>query len=235
MDYKEILAIFDTKGLENDHELCSVFEKAKEAAQAHMRDVHRAREQIRSQLHDAREAGKLTVDGFEHYLPALIPSGTTVDHFEDEGSYIVVRSSPEECLIDMFRSGTCKDWMFVKNREHEYIYANRIMEEDLGLHESGIEGHTDYDFYDESSVGRLESLDQQVIKGNSVSQVHTRDARGQRRTFLDVLVPWRDENGFVIGVLGISRDVTAHYNERVSAGEFQKEDYSSGAMTRVIP
>ncbi|MBM3299608.1 MAG: sigma-54-dependent Fis family transcriptional regulator, partial [Deltaproteobacteria bacterium] len=42
------------------------------------------------------------------------------------------------------------------------------------------------------------------------------------------------ENGFVIGVLGISRDVTAHYNERVSAGEFQKEDYSSGAMTRVI-
>ncbi|AFM26050.1 sigma-54 interaction domain-containing protein [Desulfomonile tiedjei] len=223
----------DSNELENDADL--TFRQQRKKWKREMKKfVDELREQAHSDLRAARDAGKLTADVFEDALPRLFLSWDTLDQFDDEGSYIMIRSSPEECLLDMFRSGTCKDWVFVKNREHEYIYANGIMVEDLGLLPSGIVGHTDNDFYDEISVRRLESLDEEVINGNSVSQVHTREVRGQPMTFLDVLLPWRDNEGALQFILGISREVTTYYNELVGVGEFRKREYSSNAMKTVI-
>lgn len=215
------------------------YQKFKRHTLALIDEVEAHQDSIRSELRAKKEAGELTIEDFERAVPEL-SAYMEVDHFDDEESYIQFRPSPEECLLEMFRSMTCTDWVFVKLPDHEYIYANRIMIEALGLSHSGIEGNTDNDFYDESAAQRLRSLDNEVVKGNSVSQVHTREVGGQRRTFLDVLVPLLDSEGAIGAILGISRDVTTNYNELAGANKSRKanssrkQEYSSDAMKTVI-
>jgi PAS domain S-box-containing protein len=103
---------------------------------------------------------------------------------------------------------TARDCMFMKDRSLRYTLVNPYMETLLGLPASRICGTTDVELYGEAEGRLLEELDSRVLQGKPIETEHTRLVNGSLVTFLEARTPVFDENGVIIGLCGISRDIT---------------------------
>jgi two-component system, NtrC family, response regulator AtoC len=126
---------------------------------------------------------------------------------------ITERKRMEEQLHDTaarFRGifESARDGIFVKNSSLHYTHVNPAFATMIGLPESDIVGQTDTHLYGCSSAEALEEVDRRVLTGESVEQEHTRVVKRIPRTFLDTKVPMRDPEGQIIGIVGISREIT---------------------------
>ena len=89
-----------------------------------------------------------------------------------------------------------------------YIYANKITRDLFGLNEQGVAGKTDYDFFKVKTVEQLRKLDNAVLAGkSSKEEITTHDKCNNTKYFIEVKTPIY-ENEKVIGLLGISTDIT---------------------------
>lgn len=89
-----------------------------------------------------------------------------------------------------------------------YIYANKITRDLFGLNEQGVAGKTDYDFFKVKTVEQLRKIDNVVLAGkSSKEEITTHDKCNNTKHFIEVKTPIY-ENEQVIGLLGISTDIT---------------------------
>ncbi|GEM_PF-334700 len=125
---------------------------------------------------------------------------TEVRHAEE-----ALRSS-EERFRAVFEAAC--DSIFIKDASLRYTHVNPATGEILGLETSEIVGRGDEQVFG-GEVGRhTKEVDLRVLGGESIEEEHARSVRGVRLTFHDVRVPLRDSQGDVIGICGISRNVT---------------------------
>jgi PAS domain S-box-containing protein len=103
---------------------------------------------------------------------------------------------------------SAKESIFVKNSSLQYTHVNPAFAKMMGLLGSDIVGQTDADLYDRDSAEILHEVDLRVLGGESVEQEHARVIGMFRRTFLDTKVPMRNNRGEIIGIVGISREIT---------------------------
>ncbi|NTV96528.1 MAG: EAL domain-containing protein [Thiobacillus sp.] len=99
--------------------------------------------------------------------------------------------------------------IFIKDADYRYQYANRQVRELFGR---DVVGHTDADYFDAETAARLRALDRRVIElGERVAgEEDDLDlATGEQRSFLNVKVPLRHEDGSVYAICGVSTDITA--------------------------
>ncbi len=111
-----------------------------------------------------------------------------------------------ERLRAVFKSA--RDCIFVKNLEQEYTEVNPYFANILGRSESEILGRKDTELFEKDAAEVLGEIDARVLKGESIEQEQTRKVNGYPRTFLDTKVPMRNSQGEIIGVIGISREIT---------------------------
>lgn len=99
--------------------------------------------------------------------------------------------------------------IFYKDRDSVYVSCNKNFADDMHIKPDEVAGKTDYDFYpkklaekyraDDKRImqsGRMEDIDEKYVKDKQEFTIHT------------VKTPIRDENGDVIGILGIFWDIT---------------------------
>jgi PAS domain S-box-containing protein len=104
------------------------------------------------------------------------------------------------------------DAIAIKDRDHRYIKLNRTEAQILGADNLGeVEGHTAAEFLTPDRLqSRLRDEVELITTGmplhDRVEQVATFD--GQRRWYSSNLAPIRDLQGDVIGMVGITRDVS---------------------------
>ena len=111
-------------------------------------------------------------------------------------------------LLKAVADGTT-DAVFVKNRDGKYLLANPAAARFVGRADGDVLGRTDAELFDPDSARRLAERDRQVItSGVAESNVEELTAAGVTRTYLATRAPYRDVDGTVIGVIGITRDVT---------------------------
>ena len=103
---------------------------------------------------------------------------------------------------------SARDCIFVKNYSLQYTHVNPAFVKMIGLPQSDIVGWTDADLYDRDLAEILHDVDRRVLSGESVEQEHTRVIGRVPRTFLDTKVPMRNSSGKIIGIVGISREIT---------------------------
>ncbi|MBN8443390.1 MAG: PAS domain S-box protein [Thauera sp.] len=116
------------------------------------------------------------------------------------------------------------DLVWLKSPEGIYLSCNRRFEDFLGKPQADIVGRTDYDFVSREQADSFRAHDRRAIERDAPSANEewlTFASDGHRERVETVKTPIRDAQGALIGVLGISRDVTAL---RMASEELARRD-----------
>ncbi|RXK50547.1 PAS domain S-box protein [Halorientalis pallida] len=101
------------------------------------------------------------------------------------------------------------DPIYIKDREGNYQFVNEASTEFFGLARQEILGKDDGDLFDAASAASIREDDRTVLEtGDSIVTERSVDVDGQEAVFLDNKYPFRDEDGEIVGTIGISRDIT---------------------------
>jgi two-component system sensor histidine kinase/response regulator len=125
------------------------------------------------------------------------------------------------------------DFIYVKDRESKFLLANQAAAHVMGVaHAEELLGKSDFDFHSKELAAGYYASEQEVMRTDKAlvnRQEATIDPQGSHIDVLTTKVPLRDARGRVIGVVGISRDVT----ERVkSEAEVRKARETAEAANR---
>jgi hypothetical protein len=103
------------------------------------------------------------------------------------------------------------DLIYFKNGYNRFIMVSKTKAEQVGSTPEEIIGKTDFDFYPKEIAEKTVADDKHVVETGEpiVDRVEKHILpSGEERWLSTVKVPLRDENGVIIGTMGISRDIT---------------------------
>lgn len=106
---------------------------------------------------------------------------------------------------------TLPDLIWLKDPEGIYLACNPVFERFFGAKEKDIVGKTDYDFMDADKADFFRNHDAAALQADearSNEEWVTFADDGHRALLHTIKTPMRDMDGNLIGVLGISRDIT---------------------------
>lgn len=106
---------------------------------------------------------------------------------------------------------TIPDLIWVKDADGVYLSCNAIFERFFGAKEADIVGKTDYDFVDKKLADSFREYDRKAMAAGKPSNNEewiTFPDDGQRVLLYITKTPMHNENGTLIGVLGIGRDIS---------------------------
>ena len=97
---------------------------------------------------------------------------------------------------------------FIKDKDYKYLYISDYACELIGVNRDDMIGKTDADLVNEAEVtDQWHADDVKVIEnGEILENLHDEvvNKNGERVKVLTTKAPYRDDNGEVIGVIGIS-------------------------------
>ncbi len=129
--------------------------------------------------------------------------------------------------------GTIPALIWWKDADGRYLGCNPRFEQFFGAREADIYGKTDYDFVDKELARLFREHDRLAMEKNgpSVNEEEVTFASDGHRELLETTkTPLRDESGRLIGVLGISHDITERKRTEVALRELE-ERYSKAFHT----
>ncbi|XZN92493.1 MAG: PAS domain S-box protein [Microcoleus sp.] len=102
------------------------------------------------------------------------------------------------------------DLIFVKDTQGEYVSINSKTAAFFGKSKTEVLGKKDTDFFSEEIVAKLLEIDRRVIQSGIEETVEevVEDIHGNRETYLATKSPWRDREGNIIGILGVTRPIS---------------------------
>ncbi|GAB4508201.1 MAG: hypothetical protein Tsb0026_06470 [Sulfuricaulis sp.] len=106
---------------------------------------------------------------------------------------------------------TIPDLTWLKDVDGVYLSCNPVFERLYGAKEAEIVGKTDYDFVDKELADFFREHDRKAMAAGKPSineEWLTFAEDGRRGLFETIKTPMVDENGKLVGVLGIARDIT---------------------------
>lgn len=122
-------------------------------------------------------------------------------------------------LLQAISAGT-SDLIYVKDRAGRLVLGNPALFAIIGPEEQVI-GRAAIDFYPDADQARSIMATDQRVMTTGVAEVTEEDfgPPGDVMTFLSTKAPYRDEHGDIIGLLGISRDITERKRMELSLRE----------------
>jgi PAS domain S-box-containing protein len=137
----------------------------------------------------------------------------------------------EERMRAIFDAAT--ECIFIKNRSLKYTLVNPYMANLLELPARDIVERVDEELFGQEAGQHLRQVDQRVLAGETIEEEHTRPVKGLPTTFLDVRSPIRNSRGQIIGICGISRNITDR-SRIFSLDEGTAAEYLSPAMRATL-
>ncbi|MFD1585786.1 PAS domain S-box protein [Halorientalis brevis] len=99
--------------------------------------------------------------------------------------------------------------VYIKNRAGEYELMNEAAAGLFDLEPEDVVGKRDEELFDEETAAALREQDRRLVEtGKQINAEAVRFIDGEKITFLDNKFPYRDADGEIIGVMGLSRDIT---------------------------
>ncbi len=121
----------------------------------------------------------------------------------------------QEAELHMLRMviDSLPDLIYIKDTESRFVLANKAIRTYMtGSPEGALLGLDDFSFYPEELARGFRSDEQTVMRTGEqlVSQAErAQDKGGRHYWLLSTKVPFRNEDGGTIGIIGIGRDITA--------------------------
>jgi PAS domain S-box-containing protein len=110
-------------------------------------------------------------------------------------------------LTEAVIEGT-SDAVFVKDVEGRYLLINSACAQTLGHRREEIIGRTDADLLDAGTARNFREGDLRALRSGVAMTSEEHESGSNGRIFSATKAPYRDGQGRVIGVIGISRDIT---------------------------
>ena len=102
-------------------------------------------------------------------------------------------------------------FIYTKDKDGRYTYANRKVRELFGLPLEQVLGRHEADFFDQKTAASIRVNDLRVLtSGEPVAAEETNSLAdsGQTRIYLSQKSPLRNDDGEIVGLYGISTDIT---------------------------
>ncbi len=104
------------------------------------------------------------------------------------------------------------DMIFAKDKEGRYVFNNPYTAEFLtGDKNSNIQGKTSFDFYPTSVAEQLTADEEEIIRSENPQIGLERsiiDPFGHQCWLSITKIPWYDDEGKIVGIIGINRNIT---------------------------
>jgi PAS domain S-box-containing protein len=134
------------------------------------------------------------------------------------------------------------DAIYVKDRGSRWLMANPTVLAIVGKRAEEAIGKTDLELYADPQIGQviIENDRHILTQGRSATFEEVAETAGGKRTYLSVKAPWRDEKGEIIGIIGISHDITERKRVeeelRISEKRFRRMfQHSAAGMALLSP
>ena len=128
------------------------------------------------------------------------------------------------------------DLIWLKDLDGKYLACNSRFEQFFGASEAEIVGKTDYDFMDEELATLFKDYDKTAIEtgtSRSNDEYLVFNDGSYEGTFSTVKTPMKNENGDVIGVLGIAHDISRRIEREKELENYALYDTLTGLSNRV--
>jgi PAS domain S-box-containing protein len=123
----------------------------------------------------------------------------------------------QHSLLQAIAEGT-SDAIFVKDREGRYLMINSAGAELVGKKVEDVLGRDDTELFSPETAKAVMDRDRAVMASGTTATYEELTISGKTtRTYLSTKGPYRDHDGRVIGLFGISRDVTSRLRAERSA------------------
>ena len=123
-----------------------------------------------------------------------------------------------EILVDELREAqahyltvleSADDAIFIKDTEGRYVIVNSVFSDRVGMAEKDLVSKTPLDVYPGEVGAKIRADDLEALAGGEVVENEDQfDTPEGQKIFLARKVPIRDSDGKIVGLLGISRDIT---------------------------
>jgi PAS domain S-box-containing protein len=115
--------------------------------------------------------------------------------------------------------------VYYKDRNGVFIWCNNLQLQDLGLSIKEYIGKTDYDLFSKEDADLLRKNDLEVMNSGIPSffeePLPLKD--GTRVVYLSQKIPLKDDNGIVVGLLGMSLDITDRKTKEIKLEKEREE------------
>lgn len=99
--------------------------------------------------------------------------------------------------------------IYFKDLNSTYLSCNAQYADDLGIAPEEIAGTSDYDFFPDSLAKKYREDDRRIMDSNSIENIEeSYPLKGQIISINTIKTPVCDDNGIVIGIMGIFWDIT---------------------------
>ena len=107
-------------------------------------------------------------------------------------------------------SNLSSDVIYVKDSQSRWIFVNPALERIMGKKSDDLLGKTDLEIYPNPKIGKaiLENDNRIMESGNEETLEEVVETTEGMRSFISVKTPRFNQNGRVIGIVGISHDIT---------------------------
>jgi PAS domain S-box-containing protein len=108
-----------------------------------------------------------------------------------------------------------EDHVFIKDLDHQYIRCNKAFSKFAGFSSDEISGKTDLDIFDKEKANFYRSKDDEVITSKNTVTYRTwyYYENGENIYFETKKSPLYDSDNNLIGVIGVSRDISEIHNQ----------------------
>lgn len=158
----------------------------------------------------------------------FVPPNFVMIHVEDQTDRKLAEQAlrqSEERFRAIFESA--QDAIFIKDQDLKYSHVNPAFGKLYGLELSEVIGRRSEELFGDQAGRHITDVDLRVLAGETVEEEHAALINGVERTFHHVSVPLLDVAGTIIGVCGVSRDVTERRKvmpvPRVAADKYHSE------------
>ncbi|WP_157269976.1 hybrid sensor histidine kinase/response regulator [Azohydromonas aeria] len=137
--------------------------------------------------------------------------GTALDITARKAAQEALRRMDERSALLQAISDVSPDAIFAKDRAGRLLFANPATLALVGKPADRVIGHTDAEFLDDAAAARLVmDNDRHVMEGARAQEIEEPlpHPDGSLRVWLSRKMPLRDAAGAVVGLLGVSRDIT---------------------------
>ncbi len=113
-------------------------------------------------------------------------------------------------LLSAIVEGT-KDATFVKSRDGRYLHVNQVVCSNTGKSREQIIGKDDTELYPEPMARDLMKSEQDIMAAGELVTLEETTSQGDNAiTWHSIKAPYRDQDGKIIGLIGIARDSAQH-------------------------